>query len=934
MGLSGNASVSEMGAGIYQLPIDVPPGAGELEPKLQLHYNSQAANGIVGTRWAISGLSSITRCPRTIAQDGVKGGISFDTNDRFCLDGERLMVVSGTYGANGAEYRTERDVFSKIVSYGTAGVGPQYFRVWTKEGEVLEYGATTDSRIEAQGKSTVRVWAVNRVSDSKGNYRTISYSEDTANGYYYPTQIDYTGNTSTGQVPTSSVQFQYESRTDQEVLYLAGSIVKPTSRLKKIVTANGSSVVSEYRLSYDQSAGTNNSRLLSVTKCGGDGTCLPAVSVNWVGVAATIPSTPSYSTTESFTNNLFTPARVLWLSGDINGDGRDDLVLVTVNNQYNILRRTWKADASSNLVLGSSTEETGFNANLFSDMQAALVDTNADGRKDLVVAWTSAVGEVGKAVWLADSNGNFPSTYSSKSISTTFSPQTYTNKAFNFGDINGDGRDDIVWSWSSGATFNRAVWLANTSGGFAVAPSSSTTSESGNSALTGIVEHTMMGDVNGDGIPDLIIFWHEPPNVHKVVWLGKPDGTFPATASSHEIEPGFSQPFNWYASPRVFLTDVNADGRMDLSWTWTWSASNAGPGRSVWVSKGNGTFGNRVSLNEETIPNFNSTFCNQRVQFISLDINGDNRSDLLLTCSYQNNLFFVSWLTKPDGSLPATYSSSTQYTSYPLTSMMNDRVFLPSDVDGDGKSDLIFAWRNNSTTLGRAVHRATAGLVDQVGSVSNGIGDTDSFSYVPMTDQNIYVASGAATVYPQKNVRLPLTVLKSLSESNDVGGTMTTNYIYAGARSDINGRGFLGFDLIQGTQLETGLVTKTTFRQDWPYLGLKTKIEKLSGATVLEGVNNTFSCKNPANGSACTIAAGQRYFPFVSQQVYTRKDLNGSVMPSTTTTWQYDNYGNPTSVNSTATDGYSKAVTSTYLNDTTNWFIGRQTKSTTVGIAP
>lgn len=68
--------------------------------------------------------------------------MDFDANDRFCLDGQRLMVVSGSYGADGAEYRTEQESFSRIISYGTVGSGPASFKVWTKSGQVMEYGVT------------------------------------------------------------------------------------------------------------------------------------------------------------------------------------------------------------------------------------------------------------------------------------------------------------------------------------------------------------------------------------------------------------------------------------------------------------------------------------------------------------------------------------------------------------------------------------------------------------------------------------------------------------------------------------------------------------------------------------------------------------------------------------------------------------------------
>jgi hypothetical protein len=38
------------------------------------------------------------------------------------------MVIGGAYGADGAEYRTERESFTKVISYGTAGNGPAWFK--------------------------------------------------------------------------------------------------------------------------------------------------------------------------------------------------------------------------------------------------------------------------------------------------------------------------------------------------------------------------------------------------------------------------------------------------------------------------------------------------------------------------------------------------------------------------------------------------------------------------------------------------------------------------------------------------------------------------------------------------------------------------------------------------------------------------------------
>jgi hypothetical protein len=45
-------------------------------------------------------------------QDGFKCGITLTDNDRYCLDGQRLVAVKEAYGADGSEYRTETESYA------------------------------------------------------------------------------------------------------------------------------------------------------------------------------------------------------------------------------------------------------------------------------------------------------------------------------------------------------------------------------------------------------------------------------------------------------------------------------------------------------------------------------------------------------------------------------------------------------------------------------------------------------------------------------------------------------------------------------------------------------------------------------------------------------------------------------------------------------
>ena len=194
---SGAFSVSADGTARYVIPIVAPPGTAGMEPALSLRYDSSQGTGLLGVGWFIDGLSEISRCGATEAQDDSTGTVSFTGTDRFCLDGEKLLLVDGAngYGGNGSVYRTEVDPIRKVISHDTAGAGPGYFKVWDKDGRVYEYGNSVNSRIEGEGQGTTAlVWALSRITDSHGNYIQFDYEEDSDRQDYRIKTISYTGN--------------------------------------------------------------------------------------------------------------------------------------------------------------------------------------------------------------------------------------------------------------------------------------------------------------------------------------------------------------------------------------------------------------------------------------------------------------------------------------------------------------------------------------------------------------------------------------------------------------------------------------------------------------------------------------------------------------------------------------------------------------------
>ncbi|HEX8576422.1 MAG TPA: SpvB/TcaC N-terminal domain-containing protein, partial [Flavobacterium sp.] len=171
----GQLEVSLTGGATYSIPIAVPPGINGVTPQVSLSYNSQGGNDLAGYGWNINGVSSISRIPSTLFHDGIIDGVDFDNLDRFALDGQRLILKSGTYGGDGAEYETENFSTVKITSHGVspfgANYGPAYFVVQYPDGSVARYGNTTDSR-------SITKWSVTFWQNPQGIRINYLYSNE------------------------------------------------------------------------------------------------------------------------------------------------------------------------------------------------------------------------------------------------------------------------------------------------------------------------------------------------------------------------------------------------------------------------------------------------------------------------------------------------------------------------------------------------------------------------------------------------------------------------------------------------------------------------------------------------------------------------------------------------------------------------------------
>ncbi|MCU0975953.1 MAG: FG-GAP-like repeat-containing protein [Steroidobacteraceae bacterium] len=874
----GTAWVTPAGAAAYSIALALPPGTAGLTPALSLEYRHNQHGGLLGVGWSLGGLSQISRCPRTDAQDGAAAPIQYSLQDRFCLDGQRLVVVNGVaYGAAGSEYRTEIESYARIRAHGTAGAGPQHFVVESADGRILEYGATADSRIDAGGRivsgvATPRTWALSRIRDRAGNVIDFQYLEDATQRSHRISSVKYNGNPALGIAPSHAVQFAWESRPSSEVdlSYVAGTPIRQIVRLDRIDVLHEGQVVRRYDLTYEPAlSSAGRSRLASVQECGAGGSdCLASTTFRWQdgvpGLGAELPVPLALSTGSS--SGPHSP----WITADVNGDGHDDLL--------------WTAG-----IAGASTLRyrlggaNGFGPEVDTGIVAAKpgwpFDYNGDGRADLLnIAPTNhwrvipgAAGGLGAPVV------------------TSFAAHGHID--FRGADVNGDGLGDIVWSEVIGNSWMDLVVRvrhAQAGGGFAATPV--TLYEQG--MHTGydwpeggqfLGQPGQRIDLDGDGREDLMM--DERYSVARITAAGVTSDWFDGAFAG--------------AVP----LDLNADGCTDLAYlhyTGRWRARYSGCGSPYWAAP------------EVDGPAWSGSPYPQ-----VFDWNGDGQQDLLLRGS-------TAWqvmLSGGDRLLPIQNTGLAHATPDGLAT---------ADVNGDGLDDLL------ARSPGQLRLRLHGGpRPDLLASATDGFDVSASFAYAPLTRPEAYTRHSGAT-FPQRDVQDARPVVVGLARGDGAGSSRSTRYAYEGLRLDLQGRGSLGFARRIATETSAGttLRTEESWRQDFPFTGLPQArvLRQASGRAVVE---TSWQYAQLTLGSG----AAQRRRPYLSEsseRVYeaggaydglhhTTRSYSTAHVDATSglvldASWTTTEHGTGLNAGASRTQ---RLWHTGVLNDTANWCLGR-----------
>jgi len=288
------------------------------------------------------------------------------------------------------------------------------------------------------------------------------------------------------------------------------------------------------------------------------------------------------------------------VEGDLNGDGKPDLITVTSGT----------SDTTSiSILLGNGDGTFQPPATIITGgiyyATLAVGDFNGDGHLDFAALWTTYLNKF--SVFLGNGDGTFQNP-----ITTTLQNPPTLEGGLAAADFNGDGKADLVLSGTAPQQGSSAVLVLTSNGdGTFQSPTSY--------VVPGAQVIVRVGDFNGDGKPDIV-------TSDLSVLLGNGNGTF-QTPTKNSLSCG---------NPSyIVVGDFNNDGKDDLAISGALALSN-----------GDGTF--TAVCNTPDAPN------------LAADFNNDGLLDLVSLPSNSSGVAASVYLGKGDGTFqpPSTFRSS------------------------------------------------------------------------------------------------------------------------------------------------------------------------------------------------------------------------------------------------------------------------------------
>lgn len=798
--------VSSTGAFQYTLPLRLPPGIKDMVPNLSVSYNSQSGNGTMGIGWSLTGLSAITRGMPTLFHHANISPVGVGPGDVLFLDGQQINKT----GPSTTLYLTEVKNFAKIEEHGTAGNGPSYFTVEHPNGLTYEYGNSVSSKMLAQGKSEVLVWAINKIVDKYNNTIVFEYDNQQANGIYKITKITYAANSGTSNDQPVEINFNYIStRQDKNAAWVVGAKIAMEDLLEDIVIkfSNGSTA-NKYHFTYDASSYSRLTKIEEIIGQFGESfeNKLPPINITW----GTNPNSGFNAYLSPNLSNGIDPDKVS--HGDFNGDGFPDFIeqnggtstLYLNNGDGNFTKST-----AANVPTVVNAYWNGVPARYGSNM---YFDYNGDGMDDAIVIQRFITPfpnpwRVYYKIYVHLANGN-STVFNSGILVHEGGTDDQDGNRFNelthilVGNFDGDAKQEMIIAQPYNFHNNNSVEDYEF---FVVGD------EYGSHQIFhfghGHIDGGMVMDYNGDG-KDEFLFTH--------ILLGNTPSAFlyglDVSYNSSTLKPILNQtstqwPIIHYSTGQHpftlstnYIGDFNGDGNDDLL---TWDIVNA-----KWILKySNATYNaytNNALTFESKLPSgfpapgfplyglhiigpaqmFNGQVAYYTGYTIKIaDFNGDGMDDILeLTPAVPQgpgklyNIFFSKGIGFVHEQGNYGWETDNKYN-------------IVGDYNGDGQADLLYLHPNG----GAIIHTFKDNITQKVISIEHAEKNLN-ISYNTLPSDPDYQRSVLNNSNYSTKI-LPLKVVKSLKDGVTLSGDELHNkYKYTGLVYHKYGLGLRGFE--------------------------------------------------------------------------------------------------------------------------------------------
>ena len=936
--------VNSQGAATYKFDMELPPGTAGVRPNIGLSYNHQSGVGLLGYQWNLTGLSYITRCSQNLAQDSLIRPVRMNQNDRFCLQGQRLVAISGAYGADQTIYRTERESWTKVVSFGNCNNGPCRFVAYQKDGNTVEFDAFN----VAAGKPAL-LWATSKVTDRNGNYWTASYTND--QNSIYPSTLAYTSNDAVNLSATRTLSFQYQDSFRPKTTYLAGIRQITRKVLKRVEIKVDDSLVRSYEFNFLTRANNQAELLQEIVECNASQACRRIAKFSYNSSQDGFQNSASFATPDGIflTEKEDLNIKSKGVFRDFNGDSIPDYSPAQCLEGQTVCQPDIYLGNGSGFQLAPYKLPGGLFLSKSDDWVSlntgVLEDINGDGLVDYVEASCQKGQSCEQAIYLNTGSGFQKANYALPHALTTLDFEDYLSQ--NLGllmDVTGDNRVDFISSYrfKDGGQQNKV--FVNNGQGFVYTGMSLPDIMFYNSSedMQGRAE-AILEDLNGDGLPDFSnASCDEDGNNCKLqVYYATGSGWNP---SSHFLPGAMIVLSNegFQARPSAVLRDFNADGLVDFSFASCvledgadedsaaqdcnlrihfntgvgFVASNVFlPGEVTLVKKAEGELsfevksrGTLLDVNKDGFLDFLSGICrvNDTWQNQSCDLavyHGTGSGFVRASYDLPGNLFKsrpTAFEAKTDGVLQDFNADGL-----PDYTHGTCEVAEPDSSQQTCRTNVTLNRNPNANLLSKIENRYGASLAIQYGLV---------------TDSSVY-QSAHNGVYPNIDFQLPIAIVKNYQIHDGEQGVYGFNYQYFDAKMNLAGRGWLGFRHVRENSEHAKLTTDRYYAQNFPVLGnLELSELRDFNGNLLKRTNFTY--------------ASAEHLPGVYKiELKTRRTdvfLNGDFDYTSEKRFEYDSYGNIVLTHDIADIGNPDDdlfECSSYQNSEVDWTIGLLTNT-------